>query len=237
MTTPRFPIVVSLIAACALVLDAAPRRLSDLGGSNDLTDKKFNAGDITSPRGDEMFGADKDRIKFGEWHGTYSSIGDKKANGVQTRGGKEFATSEVAYDTIERQEAHITLDSDERKLANVQNWNRLRDNVMSHKFSGTELQTPEARQFSEMVDEMSLQEINRYQFWKNKTDEGIPVQTAGSDSGPQLSGEQRRVFARIKGEDVSVQDYQQQGASNVAPTSSLNPETEEQGFFDSLFDW
>ncbi len=225
-----------IVALFLSMLDAAPRRLSDLGGANNLTDKKFNVGDMSSPRSDEMFGAEKDRIKFENWHGSYSTIGDKRVDSLKTRGGKEFASDEVEYDMITRKQAQISLDTDERKLANVQNWNRVRDNVMSHKFSGTEMNTPEARRFSEMVDEVSLQDINRYQFWKNKTDAGIPVQTAGSGDGPQLSAEQRRVYARMKGEDVEVSDYESQGAQSVSKESSLKPK-EEPGFFESLFDW
>ncbi len=217
-----------------LSLDAAPRRLSDLGGSNNLTDKKFDAGNSSSPRGDEMFGADKDKIQFKQWHQSFSSIGDKKANSLQTRGGQEFATSQLNYDKIGREEAQISLESDERKMANVQNWNRLRDNVMSHKFSGTELNTPGAQHFSEMVDEVSLRDINRYQFWQNKTDAGIPVQTAGSDSGPQMSAEQRRVMARIKGEDAEVATYQEPTPGESAKTTGKDSE---RGFFDRLFDW
>ncbi|WP_309380093.1 hypothetical protein [Cerasicoccus frondis] len=219
-------------------LDAAPRRLADLGGTNNLTDKKFDAGSLSSPRSDEMFGTDKEKVRFQEWHGTYSSIGDKRMNSLQGRGGKEFATSELSYDNIPRKEAHITLDSDERKMANVQNWNRLRDNVMSHKFSGTELNTPDAKHFSEMVDEVSLRDINRYQFWQNKTSEGIPVQTAGSTEGPQLSSEQRRVMARIKGDETEVGSYQTlEGQTVSKQTASSKSQANEPGFFEKLFDW
>jgi len=218
-------------------VDAAPRRLSNLGESNNLTDKKFNTGDSSTPRGDEMFGEGKDRIKFGEWHGSYSTIGDKRADALKTRGGQEFRTgSEINYDTMERKEATISLDSDDRKIATVQNWNRVRDNVISHKFSGTEMNTPEARRFSEMVDEMSLRDVNRYQFWQNKTDEGIPIQVAGSDEGPAMSAEQRRVKARISGDDVSVESYESLEPKNMAGESSLS-KSEESGFFESLFDW
>lgn len=237
MNFSRLCFFAALSAVALATLDAAPRRLSDLGGSNNLTDKKFDTGINKSPRSDEMFGNDKSRIKFEEWHGSYSNIGDKKADALKTRGGQEFRTNEVSYDTLERQEAQISLDADERKMASVQNWNRVRDNVISHKFSGTEMNTPEARRFSEMVDEVSLQDINRYQFWKNKTDAGIPVQTAGNDGGPQLTGEQRRVFARMNGESIEVNDYQESGAQNIQRQTSLSQPKEEPGFFESLFDW
>lgn len=231
-------LALSLVVGVAS-LDAAPRRLQDLGGTNNLTDKKFDTGESSRPGSDEMFGTDKSRIKFEEWHGSYSSIGDKRADALKTRGGQEFRTGdEIEYDTMERKEAHISLDTDERKMATVQNWNRVRDNVISHKFSGTEMNTPEARRFSEMVDEVSLRDINRYQFWKNKTDAGIPVQTAGNEGGPQLTGEQRRVFARIKGEDVEVGDYSELDGQNVQRQTALSQQnSEESGFFESLFDW
>ncbi|GHC06146.1 hypothetical protein [Cerasicoccus arenae] len=236
MKFPRTSFALIALATFSLVtLDATPRRLSNLGGTNNLTDKKFDTGDFSNPRSDEMFGAGSDRIKFGEWHGTYSTLGDKKVNSLKQRGGKEFSTKDVEFDTVERQEAHISLDSDKRKMASVQNWNRVRDNVMSHKFSGTELNTPDARKFSEMVDEVSLRDVNRYQFWQNKTDDGIPVQVAGSNSGPQLSDEQRRVMARIQGSESTVTDYKEQGAQNINQTSSFKKS--EPSFIESLFDW
>ncbi|WP_269537251.1 hypothetical protein [Cerasicoccus fimbriatus] len=239
MNFPRISLFALLASvALAAVADAAPRRLSDLGSSNNLTDKKFDTSTVESPRADEMFGADKDKINFKEWHGSYSSIGDKRVDALQGRGGKEFATSELNYNNIPRREAQISLESDERKMANVQNWNRLRDNVMSHKFSGTDLNTPDAQHFSEMVDEVSLRDVNRYQFWQNKTDDGIPVQTAGGDSGPQLSAEQRRVMARINGMDVEVNDYRQQDTKGVGDMKQASAKgNEEPGFFESLFDW
>lgn len=235
MTFLRFSLLITLVVALGS-LDAAPRRLSNLGEKNNLTDQRFNTGDSSTPRADEMFGADKDRIKFEQWHGSYSSIGDKRADALKTRGGEEFRSGEIEYDTLERKEAHLSLDTDDRKLATVQNWNRVRDNVISHKFSGTEMNTPEAQRFSEMVDEMSLRDINRYQFWQNKTDAGIPVQVAGSSQGPAMSAEQRRVKARIEGNEVEVDSYESLNPQNLAGESSLQPK-EEPGFFESLFDW
>ncbi|MEO0795735.1 MAG: hypothetical protein AAFX93_11255 [Verrucomicrobiota bacterium] len=212
-------------------LDAKPRRLSDLGSSNSLTDEKFDVGESSSPRGDRMFG--DNRVNFGEWHGTYSSIGEKRMDTLKQRGGKQFSTGEVSYDRFERERATISLDTDDRKLATIQNWNTVRDNVMSDKFSNTEMQTPEARKFSEMVDEVSLRDINRFQFMKNKTDEGIPVQQAGTDSGPQLNDKHKRVMARIDGQDSAVSTYEEQGAESVQDGQS----GDDKGFFESLFDW
>ncbi|MGE9295260.1 MAG: hypothetical protein ACQKBV_03115 [Puniceicoccales bacterium] len=225
-------LLVGALSGGALV-DAAPRRLSDLGEANSLTDKRFDSGNSTNPRGDLMMG--DERIHFQEWHGSYSSIGEKRMDAFKQRGGSEFRSNEVAYDMKERQEARISLESDKRKLANVQNWNTVRDNVMSHKFSGTEMDTPDARQFSEMVDEVSLRDINRIMFMKNSTDAGIPVQRAGSSEGPALSSEQQRVMARMKGgESVAVGTYKEQGARQVGQTTGPK---EEPGFFESLFDW
>jgi len=226
-------LLVAALVFASSVADAAPRRLSSLGESNSLTEKLFDTGDNTKPRGDLMLG--DERIKFEEWHGSYSSIGEKRSNVFEQRGGDEFRTEEIDYSTLERKEARITLEADERKLANVQNWNTVRDNVMSHKFSGTEMKTPEAQRFSEMVDEVSLRDINRYQFMKNKTDAGIPVQTAGSGEGPKLSDEQQRVKARINnGKAKVVETYEEQGAKPAAKTVGQD---EEPGFFESLFDW
>jgi len=225
----------AVLSVAGLFVDAAPRRLSNLGETNSLTEKKFNPGNNTNPRSDLMM--QNDRIQFQEWHRSYSSIGEKRVDQFAQRGGKEFRTDTVEYGTWERKEARISLEADQRKLANVKNWNTVRENVLSHQFSGTEMQTPEAKRFSEMVDEVSLRDINRYQFMKNKTDAGIPVQRAGSNEGPSLSQEQQRVKARIDGgKTTEVQTYEEQGAKSIGEIAAQN-NGNEPGFFESLFDW
>jgi hypothetical protein len=48
-----------------------------------------------------------------------------------------------------------------------------------HKLYGMMMQ--DARQYRELGDKLSLRDINRYQFRRNRSSDEVPMQKAGSD--------------------------------------------------------
>ncbi|WOO42720.1 hypothetical protein [Rubellicoccus peritrichatus] len=158
------------------VLDAAPRRV-DLGKRSTLIEQVTEF-DVDSPRPDMNTSLNGKTMQMKDWHGEYSSLGRKKSSLMKKDA--PLNTDTKRMDRFEKKNVDLKVSSNSRRRATVRNWNDMKEQVMSHKFTHTELRTPESRRFQEMVDEISLQDVNRFQSMRNKTDDGIPVQRAAS---------------------------------------------------------
>lgn len=176
------PLSLTVVLLWPSLVQAKPRRLSDLGDRSRLEEVRFNPG---APQSLQMnIRMQSQRVEFGQWHGTFSTIGNKRSN-VSTD--ERFSTTQLNYPMVERRDAAISMDISERRMAPLRNVDQVRDIVMARQFSDVELRTKEGRALQEMVDEMTLKDINRFQAHRNKTDEGVPVQQAGSSDAPVVS--------------------------------------------------
>lgn len=172
----RLFIVALLILGIALA-DASPRRV-DLGKRSNLLEKKTEF-DTRNPRPELNTSLSGTTLEMQEWHSEFSSIGQRKS---PLQGEKSPLTEKVMeMDTWEKRNVELKVSPNSRRRATVGNWNNMKEQVMSQKFTHTELRTPEGRRFQQMVDEVSLRDINRFQVVRNKTDDGIPTVEAGSD--------------------------------------------------------
>lgn len=124
-----------------------------------------------------------------EWHTKFSPLGRERSN-------MNGETSRFNGDTQERQ-LYNTQPSDSfessrsrfnRQIANSPNLDHVREMYMASRFSDGEITSPTGRQFAELVDQVSLRDINRFQAMRNKTDDGIPVDAAGGEGSISVDG-------------------------------------------------
>lgn len=155
-------------------LDARQRALT-LQKKSRVADKK-----ITMPRAEMSERSSLQNKRFGitEWHKQYSSLGRKRA--PLTFDGNSSVDKSVQFSTVDRKMAPISVSGKKRKMAEVRNWNRVREAVMVSKYSD-EITSPVGRHIQDVVDEVSLAQINRFQTVRNSEADknGIPVQQAG----------------------------------------------------------
>lgn len=181
--TPRkclLPVLVLAVCVSVLVAEAKPRRLTDMGARSPIEGMRFTPQMQDIKTNDRM---QAQRVEFGQWHGSFSSIGGKRsAMSTDSR----FNSQMLNFPQFERRDAGIAVDAAERQMAPLRNADQVRDIVIASHFDKMAPRTVEGRALQEMVDEMSLKDINRFQVHRNKTDDGVPVQTAGSGESPPL---------------------------------------------------
>lgn len=168
--------LIALLAAATLA-GAAPRRV-DLSTRNTLTSDRADV-TVKRPEMSSQFGGTP--MELQQWHGNFSSIGRQRSDVAGERSRMNRQTVEM--ETVERKTVNLPNSSNNRRRADVKNWGNLKEQVMADRFANTELRSPEGRRMQEMVDEVSLRELNRFQSQRNKTDDGIPSIEAGGESG------------------------------------------------------
>jgi len=151
-------------------LSASPRRV-DLGKRADLLEQSKTF-DTRNPRPELNTTMNGKTIEMKEWHSEFSSLGQRRSTLQDDR--LRLTEEVMEKDNWEKKNVQMQISPQNRRKAKIGNWNNLKEQVMSQKFTGTELRTPEGRRFQQMVDEISLRDINRFQDVKNKTDDGIP---------------------------------------------------------------
>lgn len=174
---------VAVTVLCAGLLDAKPRRLSDLGNRAAVESVRFSAPSKDLQMNTNLSGQ---RIEFGQWHGSFSSIGGKRS-GITTDNRFRNQGEMVSFPMVERQNSGIAVEASERRMAPLRNVDQIRDIVIANDFDKMAPRTVEGRALQEMVDEVSLKDINRFQVHRNKTDDGVPVQRAGSSDAPTIA--------------------------------------------------
>lgn len=129
----------------------------------------------------------EDRLRLEDYDQTFTSLGNRRSSleGSQAAG---FDQNPREMATFPKRQSRWTTD-DTDKLGDeryeIQSWNHLRDGMLSHEFSRTELRTPEARRIQEIVDRVNTSDINRFVSKRNRVEEdGILVVGASGDSQP-----------------------------------------------------
>ncbi|MGZ0654307.1 hypothetical protein ACWPKS_01765 [Coraliomargarita sp. W4R72] len=117
---------------------------------------------------------------IGKWDKHFSSVGSKRSpimltddKEKQMFDTKTLDREEVSFEMSRwnehmkdlHQKAGITLDDRAQLVADKQLYNMM---------------LQDTQKFSEMGDQVSLRDINRYQFRRNRSDDGVPVEKAGS---------------------------------------------------------
>ena len=127
-------------------------------------------------------------ITFDSWHGKYDVYGRKKA---EVEVADTFDRGElknknlIEVKSVERQTAELS-----GRLAEVKGIDTRLPNDKNSRYDVTP-SSPSDRVISKTVDQLSMQDINRYQFRRNRSDTpGLPVVKPGSDEVQNKSGKQ-----------------------------------------------
>jgi len=177
----RVPFVVFILLA--LVMTATWLR----GESHTMDFVQRRADGISHKRVESrMWGGEKNsqllqkRFPIEDWEKHYSSIGTKKA---------PISVNE----SIERKEFKTETKHFETKSFEMSRWNKRLTELQKQARIGTDASVKKAadqklysmmlqdtQKYEEMGKELSLREINRFQFRRNRPDGGVPVRQAGS---------------------------------------------------------
>jgi len=125
-------------------------------------------------------------ITFDSWHGKYDVYGRKKA---EVEVADTFERGELKnknlfeVKSVERQTAEVS-----GRLAEVKGIDTRLPNEKNSRYDVMP-SSPSDRVISKTVDQLSMQDINRYQFRRNRSDApGLPVVKPGSDEVQNKSG-------------------------------------------------
>ena len=124
----------------------------------------------------------KKTLPFKHWNKHYSSIGsqrwDSSVEKISEK--KRFETSTVTFSTKD-----IELSEWHGYLANLESRAQISTNTTARVIQDKrvyEMMLQQAESYKDTGDLLSLRDINRFQFRKNRPESDVPVTKAGSDS-------------------------------------------------------
>lgn len=160
----------------AVDVNAGLKRASKASG---LLEQRYEAG--TAPIGKEQVYNRNNLVTLDTWHGRYDTIGRKKADVELTDGlGAEVRPK----DTIEVKSVARTTSSANGAKAEIKAWEERMGVVSDDRYAGVKSDWQGRLNPSpKTVDQLSMQDLNRYQFRRNRSDEpGLPSVKPGSDT-------------------------------------------------------
>jgi hypothetical protein len=176
-----YPLVFFLLLAFAMTsawLTGAPTVLDSYQKqASEVSDKRVK------PRmwsNDKKPGLMQKKFPFKEWDSHYSSLGSKRApiSLKETSAKKRFKTEMKEFPTKE-----FEISEWDGRLAKLQRQARISTDDTAKKIADQQLYNmalQDSRKYEEMGVELSLRDINRYQFRHNRPDTAVPVRKAGA---------------------------------------------------------
>lgn len=166
----------------AVDMNSALKRASKASG---LLEQRYEAG--TAPIGKEQVYNRNNLLTLDTWHGRYDTLGRKKAEIELTDGlGAEVRPK----DTIEVKSVARTTSTANGAKAEIQAWEERMGVVSDDRYAGVKSAWQGRLNPSpKTVEQLSMQDINRYQFRRNRSDEpGLPAVRPGSDAVKTTGG-------------------------------------------------
>ena len=166
----------------AVDVNAGLKRASKASG---LLEQRYEAG--TAPIGKEQVYNRNNLVTLDTWHGRYDTLGRKKADIELTDGlGAEIRPK----DTIEVKSVARTNSSVNGAKAEIKAWEERMGVVSDDRYAGVKSDWQGRLNPSpKTVEQLSMQDINRYQFRRNRSDEpGLPAVKPGSDAVKTTGG-------------------------------------------------
>jgi hypothetical protein len=166
----------------AVDVNAGLKRASKVSG---LLEQRYEAG--TAPIGKEQVYNRNNLVTLDTWHGRYDTLGRKKADIELTDGlGAEIRPK----DTIEVKSVARTNSSANGAKAEIKAWEERMGVVSDDRYAGVKSDWQGRLNPSpKTVEQLSMQDINRYQFRRNRSDEpGLPAVKPGSDAVKTTGG-------------------------------------------------
>ncbi len=152
--------------------------LKKVSKSSGLMGERFETG--MAPIGKEQVYSRNNLVTLDTWHGRYDTIGRKKAEIElkDTLGASVRSKDMVEVKSVDRIKSAVT-----GTKAEVKDWEERMGVEANPKYAGVKSNwqgrlNPDPK----TVDQLSMQDINRYQFRRNRSsDAGLPVVKPGSD--------------------------------------------------------
>jgi hypothetical protein len=166
----------------AVDVNAGLKRASKASG---LLERRYEAG--TAPIGKEQVYNRNNLVTLDTWHGRYDTLGRKKADIELTDGlGAEIRPK----DTIEVKSVARTNSTVNGAKAEIKAWEERMGVVSDDRYAGVKSDWQGRLNPSpKTVEQLSMQDINRYQFRRNRSDEpGLPAVKPGSDAVKTTGG-------------------------------------------------
>lgn len=170
----------------------ADSALRDFGRPNDLLSQRFPTAQLDLTR-DERF-ATTQRVTLGTWNSSFSSLGTRRADIALEDGlGAEVRSK----DTIEVRQVERSSSPWSRRTTEVAGWdNRLEGDaelgqrtVDAESLAGTVARANTTARSPRSLDQLSMQDINRYQFRRARSsDPGLPVVRPGTGTEVRSTG-------------------------------------------------
>ena len=178
----RFPLLVCCILALTMTtsfLDANPRTSVGFAGKraatveNQRVEKKLWSKPQTNSMMNKTFPIE-------QWDKHFSSVGSKRApiSLTEDKEKQMFKTK-----TIDRQKVTFEMSRWNEQLADLHKKAGIKMDEKARLVADQQLyymMLQDSQQYSGMGDELSLRELNRYQFRRNRSEGDIPVEKAGS---------------------------------------------------------
>jgi hypothetical protein len=160
----------------AVDVDASLKRASKASG---LLEQRYEAG--TAPIGKEQVYNRNNLVTLDTWHGRYDTLGRKKAE-IELADG--LGAEVRPKDTIEVKSVARTNSTANGAKAEIQAWEERMGVVSDERYTGVKSGWQSRLNPSpKSVEQLSMQDINRYQFRRNRSDEpGLPTVKPGSDA-------------------------------------------------------
>jgi hypothetical protein len=160
----------------AVDVNAGLKRASKASG---LMEQRFEAGN--APIGKEQVYNRNNLVTLDTWHGRYDTLGRKKADvelsdglGAEVRPKDTIEVKSVARKDATANGAKAEIEAWEQRMGVVS------DDRYAGKQSGWQGRLNPA---PKTIEQLSMQDINRYQFRRNRSDEpGLPAVKPGSDA-------------------------------------------------------
>ncbi len=168
----------------ALPLDSSVRRrpLSQMGKPNELTKEQLKP-EVRDP--EIAQGLTGREFKTQDWqprNGQTSRLNDLQSK--WNTGENAFSTQEIEHKDYGFRQARVTTSNPRTPEGeNYRDWNVVRETVMAHRYDQTRLLDLQTTELREGLDDVSIDDINRFASVRNTGFEGIPAQEVGSEEG------------------------------------------------------
>jgi hypothetical protein len=160
----------------AVDVNAGLKRASKASG---LMEQRFEAGN--APIGKEQLYDRNNLVTLDTWHGRYDTLGRKKAE-IELADG--LGAEVRPKDTIEVKSVARKDATANGAKAEIQAWEQRMGVVSDDRYAGKQSGWQgRLNPAPKTIEQLSMQDINRYQFRRNRSDEpGLPAVKPGSDA-------------------------------------------------------
>jgi hypothetical protein len=187
MQLPRFILIIAALVLLGVggLSAKLPRGIEDLGqrspaGEQRISKQQWQGGSRISPQ-EKSFELKSWEKHFSPWGGKRSEIGKQKNSFAEKKFPKRSFTS--GQKKFQKPMASINENlEDLYRKAGIEISDRALL-VENRKLYNMALQDTQQK-FEELKEELSLRDINRFQFRRNRTPDGVPVQAAGDNATP-----------------------------------------------------